>query len=46
MGVVLASEGYPGPYDNGKPIDGLDEAAAAGRRRSSTRAPRAERVEW
>ncbi len=25
--VVMASEGYPGPYQNGKPIRGLDEAA-------------------
>ena len=26
--VVLASGGYPGPYATGKPISGLDEAAA------------------
>ncbi len=26
--VVLASGGYPGAYDTGKPIEGLDEAAA------------------
>ncbi|MCA9860154.1 MAG: phosphoribosylamine--glycine ligase, partial [Thermomicrobiales bacterium] len=25
VGVVLASGGYPGPYDAGKPIDGLEE---------------------
>lgn len=25
--VVMASEGYPGPYERGKPIRGLDEAA-------------------
>jgi len=24
--VVMASEGYPGAYENGRPIDGLDEA--------------------
>jgi phosphoribosylamine--glycine ligase len=26
--VVMASEGYPGSYERGKPIRGLDEAAA------------------
>ena len=26
--VVMASEGYPGSYDKGKPIRGLDDAAA------------------
>jgi phosphoribosylamine--glycine ligase len=25
--VVMASEGYPGPYERGRPIRGLDEAA-------------------
>ncbi|MCC6494338.1 MAG: phosphoribosylamine--glycine ligase, partial [Pirellulales bacterium] len=25
--VVMASEGYPGPYEKGKPIRGLDQAA-------------------
>jgi phosphoribosylamine--glycine ligase len=25
--VVLASKGYPGPYEKGRPIDGLDETA-------------------
>jgi phosphoribosylamine--glycine ligase len=25
--VVMASEGYPGPYEKGRPITGLDEAA-------------------
>ena len=25
--VVMASEGYPGPYEKGRPIRGLDEAA-------------------
>ena len=28
VGVVVASDGYPGPYTTGLPIDGLDEAAA------------------
>ena len=28
VGVVMASGGYPGAYDTGYPIDGLDEAAA------------------
>lgn len=28
VGVVLASAGYPGPIETGKPIDGLDAAAA------------------
>ncbi|MGD9141468.1 MAG: phosphoribosylamine--glycine ligase [bacterium] len=27
--VVLASAGYPGPYEKGKPISGLDRASAA-----------------
>ena len=26
--VVMASEGYPGPYERGRPIRGLDQAAA------------------
>lgn len=26
--VVMASEGYPGPYERGKPVRGLEEAAA------------------
>src|SRR5690606_20005122 len=26
--VVMASEGYPGDYEKGRPIRGLDEAAA------------------
>jgi phosphoribosylamine---glycine ligase len=29
--VVLASGGYPGPYDKGLPITGVDEAAALDR---------------
>jgi phosphoribosylamine--glycine ligase len=29
--VVLASKGYPGPYEKGKPISGLDAAAGDGR---------------
>ena len=29
VAVVLASEGYPGPYETGKPIAGLDAAAAS-----------------
>jgi phosphoribosylamine--glycine ligase len=28
VGVVLASRGYPGLHENGKPISGLDEAAS------------------
>ncbi len=28
--VVLAAEGYPGPYEKGIPIDGIDEALASG----------------
>ena len=28
--VVMASEGYPGPYETGKPIRGLDAAAELG----------------
>ncbi len=28
IGVVLASGGYPGPYATGRPISGLDDAAA------------------
>ena len=28
VGVVLASEGYPGPVDTGKPISGLESAEA------------------
>jgi phosphoribosylamine--glycine ligase len=28
VGVVLASAGYPGPIETGKPIDGLEAAAA------------------
>ena len=28
VGVVLAAGGYPGTYEKGKPIDGLDEAEA------------------
>jgi phosphoribosylamine--glycine ligase len=28
--VVMAAEGYPGPYDKGKPIRGLQEAGALG----------------
>jgi len=27
IGVVMASEGYPGPYENGRVITGLDRAA-------------------
>jgi phosphoribosylamine--glycine ligase len=30
LGVVMASGGYPGAYDKGAPIGGLDEAEAAG----------------
>ena len=29
VGVVLASAGYPGAYETGKPIAGLDEAASS-----------------
>ena len=29
VGVVMASRGYPGRYDKGKPISGLDQAAGA-----------------
>ncbi len=28
VGVVMASGGYPGPYETGRPIRGLDDAAA------------------
>lgn len=28
VGVVMASAGYPGPYATGRPISGLDDAAA------------------
>ena len=28
VGVVMASGGYPGPYETGRPISGLDDAAA------------------
>ena len=28
VGVVMASGGYPGSYETGRPIDGLDDAAA------------------
>lgn len=28
VGVVMASAGYPGPYETGRPIRGLDDAAA------------------
>jgi phosphoribosylamine---glycine ligase len=28
VGVVMASGGYPGPHESGKPIEGLDEARA------------------
>ena len=28
--VVLASHGYPGPYEVGKPISGIDDAQALG----------------
>jgi phosphoribosylamine--glycine ligase len=30
VGVVLASRGYPGSYETGKPIRGLDQAAGEG----------------
>jgi phosphoribosylamine--glycine ligase len=30
VSVVLASAGYPGPYDSGKPIHGIAEAEATG----------------
>ena len=30
LGFVLASKGYPGEYEKGFPIDGLDEASASG----------------
>ena len=28
--VVMCSEGYPGAYEKGRPIEGIDESAAAG----------------
>ena len=28
VGVVMASGGYPGPYETGRPVRGLDDAAA------------------
>jgi len=28
VGVVLASGGYPGPFETGKPVEGVEEAAA------------------
>ena len=35
--VVMASEGYPGNYEKGQPIRGLDEAAQSARRQSLSR---------
>ena len=35
--VVMASEGYPGKYERGQPIRGLDEAAKAARREGLSR---------
>ena len=35
--VVMASEGYPGKYERGQPIRGLDEAAKAARREGVSR---------
>ncbi len=32
LGVVMAAGGYPGKYDGGDPIEGLDQAAAADRK--------------
>ncbi len=50
VGVVLASEGYPGHIEQGRPIDGLDRAAAHGgcprvpcRHETRGRAPRDQR---
>ena len=36
VGIVLAAQGYPGDPRRGDPIDGLDAAAAARARSSST----------
>ena len=41
--VVMASEGYPGKYERGQPIRGLDEAAKAAGREGLSRRHRHER---
>ncbi len=46
VGVVLASAGYPGSYENGRPITGLAEAARMPGWRSSTPERPARATAW